>query len=68
MLTGAMQDAMRAGSIPGSTYDGGLVADAVPAHRPRLHPAQDWCATDGSTFAVPGSDHHGIQVTVGPCG
>ena len=27
----------------------------------------DWCAANGSTFAVPGSDHHGIQVTVGPC-
>lgn len=67
MLTGAMQDAMRAGSIPGSTYEGGWWATLFLRIDHAFIP-KDWCATNGSTFAVPGSDHHGIQVTVGPCG
>ena len=67
MLTGAMRDAMRAGSIPGSTYEGGWWATLFLRIDHAFIP-QNWCAEDGSTFSVPGSDHHGIQVTVGPCG
>jgi endonuclease/exonuclease/phosphatase (EEP) superfamily protein YafD len=62
----AFADAMREGDVPASTYFGGL----WPMLLVRIDHAfvsRGWCAENGSTFAVPGSDHHGIQVTVGPC-
>ncbi len=62
----SLRDAMREGGWAASTYFGGW----WPALFLRIDHAfvsADWCATDGSTFAVPGSDHHGIQVSVGPC-
>jgi endonuclease/exonuclease/phosphatase (EEP) superfamily protein YafD len=65
-FTSAMRDAMRANTIPWSTYDGGWWATLFLRIDHAFIP-KDWCAAHGSTFAVPGSDHHGIQVTVGPC-
>jgi endonuclease/exonuclease/phosphatase (EEP) superfamily protein YafD len=62
----SLRDAMRVGTVAASTYFGGW----WPALLLRIDHAfvsTDWCAADGSTFTVPGSDHHGIQVTVGPC-
>jgi endonuclease/exonuclease/phosphatase family metal-dependent hydrolase len=62
----AFLDAMREGNVAASTYFGGL----WPLLMVRIDHAfvsRSWCAQDGSTFTVPGSDHHGIQVTVGPC-
>jgi endonuclease/exonuclease/phosphatase family metal-dependent hydrolase len=59
-------DAMREDNVAASTYFGGL----WPVLLVRIDHAfvsPGWCADDGSTFTVPGSDHHGIQVTVGPC-
>jgi endonuclease/exonuclease/phosphatase (EEP) superfamily protein YafD len=29
---------------------------------------EGWCADDGGRFALTGSDHRGVEVTVGPCG
>jgi endonuclease/exonuclease/phosphatase (EEP) superfamily protein YafD len=66
ILSGAMRDAMRAGSVPGSTYEGGWWATLFLRIDHAFIPP-DWCAVDPNTFSVPGSDHHGIQVTVGPC-
>lgn len=65
-MDSAFIDAMREGEVPGSTYFGGL----WPLLLMRIDHAfvsRGWCAADGSTFTVPGSDHHGIEVTVGPC-
>ncbi len=62
----SLRDAMRVGGWAASTYFGGW----WPALFLRIDHAfvsADWCAAGGSTFAVPGSDHHGIQVSVGPC-
>ncbi|HYD09812.1 MAG TPA: endonuclease/exonuclease/phosphatase family protein [Acidimicrobiales bacterium] len=28
---------------------------------------EDWCAADGTRFALPGSDHRGVSVRVGAC-
>ena len=28
---------------------------------------RSWCADDARSFGVPGSDHRGVRVTVGPC-
>ena len=61
-----LRDAMREGGVAETTYFGGW----WPALLLRIDHAfvtTDWCAADGSTFAVPGSDHHGIEVSVGPC-
>ncbi len=66
LLATAMRDAMRAGASPASTYDGGWWGTLFLRIDHAFVPI-DWCAANGSTFAVPGSDHHGIQVTVGPC-
>lgn len=66
IMDSAFVDAMREHNVPGSTYFGGL----WPLLLVRIDHAfvsPGWCADDGSTFTVPGSDHRGIQVTVGPC-
>ena len=66
IMDGAFVDAMREHHAPGSTYFGGL----WPLLLVRIDHAfvsRGWCADDGSTFTVPGSDHRGIQVTAGPC-
>jgi endonuclease/exonuclease/phosphatase (EEP) superfamily protein YafD len=62
----SLRDAMRENTVAASTYFGGW----WPTLFLRIDHAfvsTDWCAADGSTFPVPGSDHHGIQVSVGPC-
>jgi endonuclease/exonuclease/phosphatase (EEP) superfamily protein YafD len=66
IMDGAFVDAMREHHAPGSTYFG----DLWPLLLVRIDHAfvsRGWCAADGSTFVVPGSDHRGIEVTVGPC-
>ena len=66
IMDGAFVDAMREDHAPGSTYFGGL----WPLLLVRIDHAfvsRGWCAADGATFVVPGSDHRGIEVAVGPC-
>lgn len=66
LFTRSLRDVMRSGSIPGSTYFGGW----WPWLQLRIDHAfvrTDWCSGGGSTFSVPGSDHRGIEVDVGPC-
>jgi endonuclease/exonuclease/phosphatase (EEP) superfamily protein YafD len=66
IMDGAFVDAMREDHAPWSTYFGGL----WPLLLVRIDHAfvsRGWCAAGGTTFVVPGSDHRGIQVTVGPC-
>jgi endonuclease/exonuclease/phosphatase (EEP) superfamily protein YafD len=66
ILDTSFVDAMREGHAPASTYFGGLWP-ALLVRIDHVFISPSWCADDGSTFGVPGSDHHGIQVTVGPC-
>ena len=66
ILDTSFVDAMREGRAPASTYFGGLWP-ALLVRIDHVFVSPSWCADDGSTFGVPGSDHHGIQVTVGPC-
>ena len=65
-MDAALTDAMRAGTAGRTTYVGRwwttllLRIDHV-----FVEPA--WCAQDPGTITVPGSDHRGVRVTVGPC-
>lgn len=62
----SLRDAMREGAVAGSTYFGGWWA-ALFLRIDHAFITPGWCAADGTTFLVPGSDHRGIQVSVGPC-
>ncbi len=66
ILTGSMRDAMRAGSWPGDTYRLHVWRTLLLRIDHLLVP-KDWCARDPVTFVVPGSDHRGIEATIGPC-
>ena len=67
MFTATMRDAMRADASPGSTYDDGWWSTLL-LRIDHAFISTSWCADGGTTFTVPGSDHSGLQVTVGPCG
>jgi endonuclease/exonuclease/phosphatase (EEP) superfamily protein YafD len=62
----SMRDAMRDGSVPGSTYYGGWWP-WLQLRIDHVFVSPGWCGAGGSTFSVPGSDHRGIEVAVGPC-
>jgi len=66
ILTDAMRDAMRAGSWPGDTYRLHMWR-ALLLRIDHMFVPNGWCAADPGTFAVPGSDHSGIEATIGPC-
>jgi endonuclease/exonuclease/phosphatase (EEP) superfamily protein YafD len=66
ILDGALQDAMRTSGWPRSTYHG----EIWPIFQLRidyLFIPQDWCGVGADTYAVPGSDHDGIEAVIGPC-
>ena len=65
MLGGPMHDAMRTGWWAASTYRHGMWRD-LSLRIDHLFVPADWCAVDAKTFGVPGSDHRGIESTVGP--
>ncbi len=66
LLTDQMHDAMRTGWWAASTYRHGIWRD-LSLRIDHLFVPADWCAVDAKTFGVPGSDHRGIESTVGPC-
>jgi endonuclease/exonuclease/phosphatase (EEP) superfamily protein YafD len=72
LLDGEMRDAMRAQAWPpwtawpASTYVAGLWP-ALLLRIDHVFVPADWCARDPATFGVPGSDHRGLQVSIGPC-
>jgi endonuclease/exonuclease/phosphatase (EEP) superfamily protein YafD len=66
LLGSAMHDAMRTGWWAASTYRYGLWRE-LSLRIDHLFVPSDWCAVDAKTFGVPGSDHRGIESTVGPC-
>jgi endonuclease/exonuclease/phosphatase (EEP) superfamily protein YafD len=66
VLEASMRDAMRAGAWPGNTYRL-HVWQVLLLRIDHLFVPNGWCAADPVTFDVPGSDHRGIEATVGPC-
>jgi endonuclease/exonuclease/phosphatase (EEP) superfamily protein YafD len=66
MLAGSMRDAMRAGSWASDTYQLNVWRLLLLRIDHLFVPAR-WCAADPVTFDVPGSDHRGIEATIGPC-
>ena len=65
MLDGAMRDAMRS-SFASTTYDH-WAWFALQLRIDYVFLSDQLCATDGSTFTVPGSDHDGLEVNLGAC-
>jgi endonuclease/exonuclease/phosphatase (EEP) superfamily protein YafD len=63
---GPLRDAMRSATFAASTYFGGWWP-LLLLRIDHVWTTPDWCGADPSTFALPGSDHHGLQVSVGPC-
>ena len=63
---GPLRDAMRSSTFAASTYFGGWWP-LLFLRIDHVWTTPGWCAADPSTFALPGSDHHGLQVSVGPC-
>jgi endonuclease/exonuclease/phosphatase (EEP) superfamily protein YafD len=66
ILDGSMRDAMRTDGLAPNTYQYGAWR-AFLLRIDHLFVPEEWCAADASTFRVPGSDHRGIQSTIGPC-
>jgi endonuclease/exonuclease/phosphatase (EEP) superfamily protein YafD len=65
-LASSLRDAMRAGSWPADTYRLS-VWRLLLLRIDHLFVPTDWCAADPVTFDIPGSDHRGIEATIGPC-
>jgi len=66
LLASSLRDAMRAGSWPADTYRLN-VWRLLLLRIDHLFVPTDWCAADPVTFDIPGSDHRGIEATIGPC-
>ena len=66
LLEGSMLDAMRTGWWAASTYRYGFWRQ-LSLRIDHLFVPEAWCAVDAETFGLPGSDHLGIETTVGPC-
>ena len=66
IFDGPLRDAMRADTFAASTYVGGWWP-LLLLRIDHVWTTPGWCAAAPSTFALPGSDHRGLQVSVGPC-
>jgi endonuclease/exonuclease/phosphatase (EEP) superfamily protein YafD len=64
-LTKSLRDAMRT-TWAGSTYRGGVFGLLALRIDYILEPTA-WCSAGATTFAVPGSDHRGLSVSLGSC-
>jgi endonuclease/exonuclease/phosphatase family metal-dependent hydrolase len=65
-MDAALTDAMRADVAGRTTYVGGWWTSVLlRIDHVFVDPA--WCAVDPGTFAVAGSDHRGVEASVGPC-
>jgi endonuclease/exonuclease/phosphatase (EEP) superfamily protein YafD len=65
-MDAALVDAMRANTLTGTTYFAGWWS-AMLLRIDHVFVSNRWCADDSGTFTVAGSDHHGVEVSVGPC-
>lgn len=65
-LTTDMRDAITAAGWGHSTYTDGIWAPLL-LRIDHVFVPEDWCAAGARTLDVPGSDHGGLEVDVGPC-
>jgi endonuclease/exonuclease/phosphatase family metal-dependent hydrolase len=65
-LTTDLRDAMTAAGWGHATFPDGIWAPLLMRIDHVFVPA-DWCAARSRTLDVPGSDHDGLEVEVGPC-
>jgi endonuclease/exonuclease/phosphatase (EEP) superfamily protein YafD len=65
-MTAGLRDAITGAGWGRSTYPYGIWALLALRIDHVFEPA-DWCSGSSGTFAVPGSDHAGLEVDVGPC-
>jgi endonuclease/exonuclease/phosphatase (EEP) superfamily protein YafD len=65
-LASGRVDATRTGWA-GSTYKGSLIWKLLLLRIDHIFLPADWCARDGSSFHLGGSDHDGVAATIGRC-
>jgi vancomycin resistance protein VanJ len=65
-LSGALRDAITASGWGRTTYPDGVWAPLF-LRIDHVFESPTWCAAGGARFDVPGSDHDGIAVSIGPC-
>jgi endonuclease/exonuclease/phosphatase (EEP) superfamily protein YafD len=66
VMDAALTDAMRAETAGSATYVSGWWP-MLMLRIDHVFVDQTWCASDPFTFGVPGSDHRGLHVSIGPC-
>jgi endonuclease/exonuclease/phosphatase (EEP) superfamily protein YafD len=66
LLDGALRDAMRT-DLAGNTYEQSLWV-LLQLRIDHVFVSRDLCAAGAFAFAVPGSDHEGLDVQIGRCG
>ena len=66
LLTTNLRDAITAAGWGHSTYPDGIWAPLLLRIDHVVMP-QDWCAERSRIVDIPGSDHDGLEVDVGPC-
>jgi endonuclease/exonuclease/phosphatase family metal-dependent hydrolase len=66
MMAGAMRDAITAGGWGHPTYSDGIWAPLF-LRIDHVFVSRDWCGANGHTVDLPGSDHDGLEVQIGPC-
>ncbi len=66
ILSNGRVDALRTGWAA-STYVGGWEWDLLMLRIDHIFLSGDWCARNGSTFGLDGSDHAGVRADIGPC-
>ncbi len=65
-MAGEMRDAITAGGWGHTTYSDGIWAPLF-LRIDHVFVSPDWCAADGHIVDLPGSDHDGVTVRIGPC-
>ena len=64
-LLGVLDDAMRDGWVRPTAHRTPILP--ILGRVDHVLVSESWCSTDASIFALSGSDHRGVAVTVGPC-
>ncbi len=65
VLDSGFRDAMRT-RWAASTYDHGIFS-LLQLRIDHVFTSEAWCAANGRTFSVAGSDHEALEIDVGPC-
>lgn len=65
-LAGDMRDAITADGRGHTTYSNGIWAPLF-LRIDHVFVSREWCGMNGHTVQLPGSDHDGVAVAIGPC-